>query len=107
MNKRVGLYVGQEIGAYGYHEKPWFRPDRLDAFLAEVKRRGLDQRVVMIEAPPARDQDLLLFHTPAHVERVRRLCATNEGALDHGPTFARSSVEKAATHVVGAVVDAT
>ncbi len=35
------------------------------------------------------------------------LCAASVGALDHGPTFARRTVEIAATHVVGAVLDAT
>jgi len=106
MSTPVGIYFGQELGDYGYEEKPWFQPDRLDAFLAELRARGLDRRAQMIPAPPAADADILLFHLPAHLERVRRLCATNEGALDHGPTFARRSVEIAATHVVGAVMDA-
>ncbi|WP_437681444.1 acetoin utilization protein AcuC [Sorangium sp. So ce131] len=107
MASRVGIYIGRELGAYGYEEKPWFRPhERLEAFLAELRRQGLDREAALIEAPPASDADLFRFHTPAHVERVRRLCARNEGALDHGPTLARETVEVAATHVVGAVMDA-
>ncbi len=102
----IGVYSSEALGAYGYVEKPWFLPDRLDAFLDEFRARGLDRRVTMLDAPPATDAELQLFHTPAHVERVRRLCAANEGALDHGPTLARASVERAATHVVGAVLDA-
>jgi acetoin utilization protein AcuC len=101
------VYSSAELGAYGYDEKPWFRPDRLDAFLAELGARGLDRRAAMLASRPADDAEILLFHTPAHLERVRRLCATDVGALDHGPTFARRSVEIAATHVVGAVMDAT
>lgn len=107
MTAPLGVYFGRELGGYGYAEKPWFQPDRLDAFLAELRARGLDRRAAMIEAPPAADADILLFHAPAHLERVRRLCAANEGALDHGATPARRTVEIAATHVVGAVMDAT
>jgi acetoin utilization protein AcuC len=102
----VGVYTGEALGAYGYAEKPWFLPDRLAAFLDEFRARGLDRRTILLDAPPAADAEILLFHTPAHLERVRRLCAANEGALDHGPTLARASVERAATHVVGAVLDA-
>ncbi|XXX81214.1 hypothetical protein WMF30_20865 [Sorangium sp. So ce134] len=108
MAPRVGIYVGRELGAYGYDEKPWFLPhERLEAFLAELRQRGLDRAAALLEAPPASDADLLRFHTPAHLERVRRLCDRNEGALDHGPTLARQAVEAAAPRVVGAVVDAS
>ncbi|MFO0755791.1 MAG: hypothetical protein U0359_04840 [Byssovorax sp.] len=103
---RVGLYAQAALGAYGYAEKPWFLPNRQDAFLAALAARGLDRRFVRRDAPPATSEEILLFHTPAHLERVRRLCDRNQGALDHGPTLARRSVERAATHVVGAVLDA-
>lgn len=103
----LAVYGGAALGAYGYAEKPWFLPDvRLQAFEAALVERGLDARVRRIEAGPGSDADILRFHTPAHLARVRRLCAANEGALDHGPTLARASVEVAATHVVGAVMDA-
>lgn len=103
----VAVYGGAALGAYGYAEKPWFLPDvRLRAFEAELAERGLDGRVRRLCASAASDEDILRFHTPAHLARVRRLCAANEGALDHGPTLARASVEVAATHVVGAVMDA-
>jgi acetoin utilization protein AcuC len=102
----AALYRGDALAAYAFDEKPWFRSDRLPAFLAEVARRGLDHRVRILQAPPASDEDLLLFHTRAHLDRVRALCARNEGALDHGPTPARAAVERAATHVAGAVTDA-
>jgi acetoin utilization protein AcuC len=103
----VAVYIGEALGRYGYEEKPWFLPEvRLRAFQAALASRGLAERVQFREAGPAADADILRFHTPAHLARVRRLCAANEGALDHGPTLARASVEVAATHVVGAVMDA-
>jgi len=102
------LYADRELGAYGYEEKPWFLPHlRLEAFLAEIERKGLASRTTRASAPPATDAELQLFHTRAHVEHVRARCATNEGALDHGPTFARAHVERAARFVAGAVLDAT
>jgi acetoin utilization protein AcuC len=103
----LGICLEDEIGAYGYVEKPWFLPHvRLAAFSTGLRARGLDRAFTNLRAPAADDADLLLFHTPAHLERVRRLCAQDEGALDHGPTLARVSIERAATHVVGAVMDA-
>lgn len=101
------LYRGEILGGYGYVDKPWFPPHvRLQAFLAAIEARDYGPRVRFIDAPPAADDDLLRVHPRAYVEWVRRRCAEESGALDHGPTFARRSVEAAATHVVGAVVDA-
>lgn len=102
------VYRGQALGAYGYAEKPWFLPDvRLAAFEAECAARGLDARVRWLEAPAAADDDLALFHPPAHIAWIRQRCAEDQGALDHGATLARRGIEVAARHVVGAVVDAT
>jgi len=80
---------------------------RLQSFLAELAAHNLGEAVEFRHALPATDDDLLLFHTPAHLKHVRSRCATNEGSLDNGPTYARAHVERAATHVVGAVMDAT
>ncbi|MEZ4383332.1 MAG: hypothetical protein R3A79_18530 [Nannocystaceae bacterium] len=107
MRPPVLVYRGEALGAYGYADKPWFLPDvRLAAFLRAAEDRGLAARVRWIEAPPAADADLHRFHPPAHVAMIRRRCAAEDGALDHGATPARASVERAATHVAGAVIDA-
>src|SRR5687768_11127026 len=100
------VYADAITGSYGYPEKPWFLPDvRQRAFLDAARARGLP--LELRPSRPADDADLLRFHTAAHLAHVRARCATNEGALDHGPTFARAAVERAATHVVGAVCEAT
>ncbi len=77
------LYADRELGAYGYDEKPWYLPHaRLEGFLAELKRRGHDKRVAFRSAGPATDEDLMLFHSRAHLDDVRRRCEANEGSLD-------------------------
>ncbi|WP_437562712.1 hypothetical protein [Sorangium sp. So ce542] len=63
--------------------------------LPELRQRGLDRGAARLEAPPASDADLLRFHTPAHLERVRRRCGRKDGALDHGPALARQAVAAA------------
>jgi acetoin utilization protein AcuC len=99
------------MAAYGFTRgsapggKHYYGPDRFDAFFARFRERGLDARVDLLDAGPAEDDELLLFHRPGYLERVRRLCAANEGALDHGPTPAERGMDLAAAHVVGAVLD--
>ncbi len=105
---RLAVYADSELGRYGYEEKPWFRPTvRLDAFLTELDARSLLDSVALHSAPPATRQELQLFHGGDYIDWVRARCARNEGALDHGPTFARSHIERAAAHVVGAALHAT
>lgn len=104
---RVSLYAAPELGRYGYVEKAWFQPDvRLRSLLDELERRDLLGAVAHSHAPPATREQLMLLHTPDHVDRVRERCARDEGSLDHGPTLARRHVEVAARHVVGAVLHA-
>ena len=108
MTSKLAIYADEELGAYGYEEKAWFLPHvRLKRFLDELRGAGLWDQMDFRTAPPASDSDLVLFHTAEHITYVQRRCATNEGALDHGPTFARHHMERAARHVVGAVMDAT
>ena len=108
MTSKLAIYADEALGAYGYEEKAWFLPHvRLTRFLEELRTAGLWDRIDFRTASPASESDLMLFHTPEHIANVQRRCATNEGALDHGPTFARRHVERAARHVVGAVMDAT
>lgn len=85
------VYASDALGAYGYVEKPWFRPGvRLAALLAELDARGI---AAIRRAPPAAtDADLKRFHTPAHVAAVTARCATDRGSLDRAtdPVNARS-----------------
>ncbi len=106
------VYAGKGMASYGFTRgsRPdgshYFGPDRFPAFRRRLVERGLDRRVRFRDSGPAADGEILLFHTPEHLERVRRLCAAGEGALDHGPTPAQRGMDGAAAHVVGAVIDA-
>lgn len=80
----IAIYAHEELGRYGYVEKPWYQPsERLDAFLAMVERRGIAVR--HHQAPAATDADLALFHTPEHVAHVTARCATDQGSVDRAP----------------------
>jgi acetoin utilization deacetylase AcuC-like enzyme len=75
------------------------QPDRLraiEAALAERDWLGWERR----EAPAATEGDLLLVHSPEHVERIRELCRSGGGAID-ADTFAGERSYEAALHAAG------
>jgi acetoin utilization deacetylase AcuC-like enzyme len=74
-------------------------PERLravEAYLAERAWLGWERR----QAPAASVEELELVHTPTHVERIRRLCASGGGAIDADTAVVPSSYE-AARHAAG------
>ncbi len=54
----------------------------------------------------ASEDELLRFHTPEHLARVRAQSLTGEGYLDNGDTPAFPGMYEAAATVVGSVLDA-
>lgn len=103
----VLIWRSEELAAYGFEDKPWFRPrERQPALLEEIERRGLGGRVTFRASRAASDEELAAVHDPAHVAWVVERCRCNEGALDQGATPARAEVERAARHVAGSVLDA-
>jgi acetoin utilization protein AcuC len=83
MTHLLDIYADTELGAYGYHEKPWYLPGaRLQAFLGELNACGMTDALRFCRAGRARDEDLQLFHTKAHIESVRRRCGLEQGSLD-------------------------
>ena len=63
-------------------------PDRWPEFRLDLALKRQDAvRVQSLGEPaPAPDEALLRVHTPAHVERVKRVCAAGGGVLDLGDT---------------------
>lgn len=95
---------GPEIAAYGFPEGHPFGPDRHAAFLEELERSPAFARLERLEPVMASDEELLLFHTPAYIERVRQFSAAGGGFLDAGDTPAWPGVFEAAACVVGSTL---
>lgn len=102
----VRVYVGEALARYGFGDGHPFGPDRMDAFWGEAVRQGLDRKVAIAEPVVADEDDILRFHTPAYVERVKALSESGEGYLDYGDTPAFKGCYEAATTVVGSVLAA-
>lgn len=102
----VAVYAGTGTGNYGFAGGHPFGQDRQAVFLDEIRRQKLDGRVLVLDARPARESDLLLFHEPYYVEFVRDRCARDGGFLDMGDTPAQAHVYAAGLAVVGATMAA-
>jgi acetoin utilization protein AcuC len=105
-NLDVGLYLGEELGSYGFPDGHPFGPDRLQAFADEARRRELDRKTRVLGPRQAVREELERFHTPAYVDLVQGLSRKGRGLLDMGDTPAFPGCYEAASSVVGAVLDA-
>lgn len=103
---RTRVYYGEALGRYGFGHGHPFGSDRLNAFWHEMVRQGLDLEVEIVAPVLAKDSDLLAFHTPEYVERVKRASMSGDGYLDEGDTPAFPGVYEAACFVVGSTCDA-
>lgn len=100
------VIADEAIGRYGFPDGHPFGPDRLDAFLAGFRARGLDARCELRSSRPAIEAELLRFHTPRHLERVRTGSLEGSGSLDEGDTPAYRGCYEAAAQVVGGTLNA-
>lgn len=98
--------MGELIARYGFPGGHPFGPDRHGAFAREFDRRGLADAVTLLEPATASPEELLLFHTPAHVDLVRVQSAQDGGSLDGGDTPGYRGVYEAAAAVVGSSLKA-
>jgi acetoin utilization protein AcuC len=99
------VYYGDELARYGFGHGHPFGPDRLDAFWAEVLRRGLDSLVEIAPPVSCSEADLARFHTADYIGRVKAQSLSGQGYLDYGDTPAFKGVFEAACFVVGSVLD--
>ncbi len=106
MNQDVCVYYGDALARYGFGQGHPFGPDRLAAFWHEFCRRQLDTMVTVCEPVSCDEADLLRFHTPDYINRLRLLSDTGTGFLDYGDTPAFSGIYEAACTVVGSVLHA-
>jgi acetoin utilization protein AcuC len=105
-NRDVAIFSGDAIGRYGFGGDHPFCNTRIHAFWDEMHTRDLSFQVRLFDPVQASDEQLLLFHTPEYVSRVRWHSQTGEGTLDHGDTPAYQGIFEDASYIVGTVVDA-
>jgi acetoin utilization protein AcuC len=104
---KVLLIADEPLGNYGFPGGHPFGQDRLAAFNSECARRGLADGCLRRVSRVAEPDELLGFHTPGHVARVRAGSLAGSGFLDGGDTPAWRGVFEAASRVVGATLEAT
>ena len=95
----VGVYVGEELGRYGFPDGHPFGPDRMRAFWDAAQAEGLDRSVLVRDPVRAHHEALERFHDSAYVRRVEELSAQGWGLLDHGDTPAFAGCYEAAAAV--------
>lgn len=106
LNSDVCVYVGEALAAYGFGEGHPFGPDRMQRFWDRMLELGLDQRVRVCDPVVADEAQILRFHGPEYLSRVKDQSTSGEGYLDCGDTPAFKGVYEAAATVVGTTLAA-
>lgn len=104
--KRVALYLGEELGRYGFPGGHPFGPTRMRSFHERARARGLVERAAVLAPPVASRDELTLFHDESFVRYVEEMNDTEGVFLDKGDTPSFHGCYEAASSVVGATVDA-
>lgn len=102
----VVLCVGEALRRYGFPDGHPLSVDRQQAFLDEAQRRGLLAGAQMLAPRLAADDELLRFHTPSYVQRVKLGSQQGEGWLDYGDTPCFPGLFEAAGAVAGTAIAA-
>lgn len=105
-NDKIGVYGGEQLANYGFGDGHPFGPDRFYAFWDFLTDSGVKGKIRVLPPKQGLDEDVLRFHTPAYVERVREQSRTGTGFLDYGDTPAVKGIYESALFVVGSVLDA-
>jgi len=100
------LYQDEGLGDYHFGDQHPFGPKRLQAFVDEVRRRGLAEGTLNGSAEMASEELLQRFHVPEFLQRVRSQSRFGVGYLDGGDTPAAAGIYEAAARVVGTSVNA-
>jgi acetoin utilization protein AcuC len=104
MKNPVALYVGENLGRYGFPNGHPFGPDRQAAFWKEAVKRGLDKRAGITDPRMAAEEELYRFHTEDFVAWVREKSEEGAGSIDYGDTPAYPGVYEAAATVAGSAL---
>ena len=102
----VCVFAGEALARYSFGEDHPLGGNRLDAFMRELMRRGLLDKVSVREPAMASEKDVLLFHSREYVDRVRQASKNGRGFLDYSDTPAFKGVYEASLTVVGTTLKA-
>jgi acetoin utilization protein AcuC len=106
MSHRVCVYLGEALASYNFGASHPFGPQRHSAFAEEFRKQGLDKQVDVLAPVLGDESELLSFHTPEYIAKVKALSKQGHGMLDCGDTPAFPGMYEAALHVVGTTLDA-
>lgn len=106
VNKTTCVYLGEALARYHFGAAHPFGPQRLQAFSDAFYEQRLDQQVAVLAPVAGTAEQLALFHTPEHIEHIRRQSKLGVGYLDRGDTPAFIGVYEAALVIVGTSVSA-
>ncbi|RMD57507.1 MAG: acetoin utilization protein AcuC [Nitrospirae bacterium] len=106
MDKKICVYIGEELKRYGFGNGHPFGAERMVAFWNEMVRQGLDKDVCILRPVQAEEEDIEQFHTHEYVEFVKKQSEVGVGYLDYGDTPAFKGVYEAASYVVGTSLNA-
>jgi acetoin utilization protein AcuC len=104
MMKSVALYVGAELGRYGFPHGHPFGPDRQEAFWVETRTRELDRRTQLCAPVAATREELERFCDPQFVRFVEQASERGDGFFDYGDTPAFRGAFEAASYVAGSAL---
>ena len=106
MPHRVCVYLGDALASYNFGATHPFGPQRHHAFAEAFHKQGLDTQVDVLAPVLGDEQQLLSFHTPTYVAKVKAMSRQGHGVLDCGDTPAFPGMYEAALYVVGTTLDA-
>jgi len=105
MSHTTGVYIGKTLAQYHFGEQHPFGPLRHDAFVAAFYQQALEQQTTLLKPVQGSDAQVLRFHTPAYLSRVKQLSRLGQGYLDQCDTPAFPGIYEAALSVVGTTLD--
>ncbi len=80
------------------------RPERVELILAHLRRCGLLEQLIPIQAQPAGLEWIELVHEPAYIRRVEQTCLRSEPVIDSMDTEISPGSYGAALHAAGAAL---
>ena len=104
--QKICVYTGEALATYHFGASHPFGPRRHAAFVSELQRQGLAEKVCLCEPVMADRSAIEAFHTKDYVDRVASLSQTGDGVLDQGDTPAFKGMYEASRYVAGSVLDA-